>query len=163
MLDTRFYPLKIAEVRPETDSAACISFAVPEALQKTFKFIQGQFLTLRATIEGEEVRRSYSICSGVNDGHLRVGIKRVSNGQFSNFANDRFKVGGTVDVMPPQGNFHTPLDVATAKNYMCIAVGSGITPILSILKTILFEEPQSKVTLIKIHNNLFRYRMRLTC
>ena len=148
MSDTCFYPLTIAEVRPETDSAVCISFAVPGALKDTFRFIQGQFLTLRATIDEDEVRRSYSICSGVNDGHLRIGIKRVRNGQFSNFANDIFKVGGTVDVMPPQGSFYTQLDASAAKNYMCIAVGSGITPILSILKTILSEEPQSKVTLI---------------
>ena len=148
MSDTQFYPLKIAEVRPETDSAACFSFAVPSELKEKFQFIQGQFLTLRAMIDGEEVRRSYSICSGVNDGHLRVGIKRVRNGQFSNFANDTFKVGTAVDVMPPQGSFHTPLDATATKNYMCIAVGSGITPILSILKTILSTEPQSKVTLI---------------
>lgn len=148
MSDTRFYPLKITEVRPETDSALCISFAVPEALKETFNFIQGQLLTLRAMVENEEVRRSYSICSGVNDGHLRVGIKRVNNGQFSNFVNDSFKVGDTVEVMSPQGSFHTPLDASATKNYMCIAVGSGITPILAILKTILSEEPQSKVTLI---------------
>ena len=148
MSDSHFYPLKIAEVRPETDSAVCISFAIPKALKSTFRFIQGQFLTLRAIIDGEDVRRSYSICSGVNDGHLRVGIKRVNNGLFSNFANDHFKVGDTVEVMPPQGSFHTPLDVATTKNYMCIAIGSGITPILSILKTILDTEPLSRVTLI---------------
>jgi ring-1,2-phenylacetyl-CoA epoxidase subunit PaaE len=148
MSDTQFYPLKIAEAQEETNSAVCISFAVPDELKQTFRFVQGQFLTLGAMIDGEEVRRSYSICSGVNDGHMRVGIKRVRNGQFSNFANDTFKAGVTVDVMPPQGSFHTPLDTTAAKNYMCIAVGSGITPILSILKTVLSEEPNSKVTLI---------------
>ncbi len=148
MSDTQFYSLKIAEVQEETNNAVCVSFAVPDDLKETFQFIQGQFLTLRAMIDDEEVRRSYSICSGVNDGHMRVGIKRVRNGQFSNFANDTFKAGVTVDVMPPQGSFHTPLDARSAKNYMCIAVGSGITPILSILKTVLTEEPNSFVTLI---------------
>ena len=148
MADTQFYPLKIADVRPETDTAVCVSFVVPDALKTTFTFIQGQFLTLRATIDGEEVRRSYSICSGVDDGHLRIAIKRVKNGQFSNFANDTFKLGDTVEVMPPQGSFYTSLDTSAAKNYMCIAVGSGITPILSILKTVLSQEPKSNVTLI---------------
>ncbi|MEZ5534851.1 MAG: 1,2-phenylacetyl-CoA epoxidase subunit PaaE [Thiolinea sp.] len=145
---TQFYPLTIADVRPETDTAICVTFAVPEALQDTFRFKQGQFLTLRALIDGEDVRRSYSICSGVHDGHLRVGIKRVRGGVFSNHANDHFRVGDTVEVMPPQGSFYTETDPQQAKNYMCIAAGSGITPILSIIKTVLHDEPQSRVTLI---------------
>ena len=148
MADTRFYPLSISEIKPETDTAVCVSFKVPPELTDTFKFVQGQFLTLKAMIEGEEVRRSYSICSGVHDGHLRVGIKRVRGGKFSNYANDQFKVGDTVDVMPPQGSFTSPLNPDQAKRYMCLAGGSGITPILSIMKTILVEEPKSKVTLI---------------
>jgi ring-1,2-phenylacetyl-CoA epoxidase subunit PaaE len=99
-------------------------------------------------IDGEDVRRSYSICSGVNDGHMRVGIKRVKNGKFSNYANDTFKVGMSIDVMPPQGSFYTELNASAAKNYMCIAAGSGITPMISIIKSVLDTEPQSKVTLI---------------
>lgn len=146
--DTRFYPLTIAEVRPETETAVCISFTVPDELRETFRFIQGQFLTLKTLINGEEVRRSYSICSGVHDGRLQVGIKRVRGGKFSNHANDHFKVGDVVEVMPPQGSFHSPLDASHAKRYMCLAAGSGITPILSIIKTILVEEPLSQVTLI---------------
>ncbi len=148
MPDTNFYPLTIADVRPETDTAVCITFAVPEALQDKFRFEQGQFLTLTANIEGEELRRSYSICSGVNDGHMRVGIKRVKDGIFSNYANDNFKAGDTVEVMPPQGNFNTELKADNAKSYMCLAVGSGITPILSIIKSVLSIEPKSEVTLI---------------
>ncbi|NIB40907.1 phenylacetate-CoA oxygenase/reductase subunit PaaK [Pseudomaricurvus alkylphenolicus] len=148
MPETKFHKLTIADVQPETDSAVCISFAVPEALEQTFAFKQGQYLTLRATIDGEEVRRSYSICSGVNDGHLRVGIKRVKDGVFSNYANDNFKAGTEVEVMPPQGKFYTELDPANAKRYMCLAVGSGITPILSIIKSVLSIEPDSQVTLI---------------
>ncbi|MBE0490414.1 MAG: phenylacetic acid degradation protein, partial [Halomonas sp.] len=148
MSDTNFYTLRIADVQPETDTAIRVTFDIPEELKETFNFIQGQFLTLRARIEGEEVRRSYSICSGVNDGYLRVGIKRVKNGLFSNFANDHFKRGMEIDVMPPQGNFYTRLDPENAKRYMCIAAGSGITPILSIIKSVLDTEPESRVTLI---------------
>ncbi len=148
MSDTQFYKLPIAQVRPETDTAICVSFAVPGELRQTFQFIQGQFLTLKTDIDGEEVRRSYSICCGIHDNDLRVGIKRVRNGKFSNYANDHFKAGDVLEVLPPQGNFHTRLDPQNRKNYMCIAAGSGITPILSIIKTILGEEPQSRVTLI---------------
>ncbi|MCB1638144.1 MAG: phenylacetate-CoA oxygenase/reductase subunit PaaK [Thiothrix sp.] len=160
MADTRFYPLSIADVHPETDTAICITFAVPEALRETFRFKQGQFLTLRADIDGEDVRRSYSICSGVADGHMRVGIKRVRGGRFSNYANDHFRVGDRVEVMPPQGSFYTEVEASQAKNYMCIAAGSGITPILSIIKTVLHEEPDSRVTLVygnrRSHSVMFK-------
>lgn len=148
MSDTNFYTLKIADVQPETDTAIAVTFAVPAELQDKFNFIQGQFLTLRAEIDGEDVRRSYSICSGVNDGHLRVGIKRVMNGKFSNYANDNFKPGMSIEVMPPQGSFYTEVKADQQKNYMCIAAGSGITPMISIMKTVLSTEPESKVTLI---------------
>ncbi|MCV6612042.1 MAG: phenylacetate-CoA oxygenase/reductase subunit PaaK [Amphritea sp.] len=148
MSDTNFYTLKIADVQPETDTAIAVTFAVPAELQDKFNFIQGQFLTLRAEIDGEDVRRSYSICSGVNDGHLRVGIKRVMNGKFSNYANDNFKPGMSIEVMPPQGSFYTEVKADQKKNYMCIAAGSGITPMISIMKTVLSTEPESKVTLI---------------
>jgi len=160
MSDTHFYPLTINYLQPETDTAVCIGFDIPAELQETFQFVQGQFVTLRAIIAGEEVRRSYSICSGVHDGHLRVAIKRVKNGQFSNFANDEFALGDTVEVMPPQGSFNSPLSADHAKRYMCLAVGSGITPILSIIKTILHEEPNSSVTLIygnrRSHSVMFK-------
>ncbi|PIE25073.1 MAG: phenylacetic acid degradation protein [Neptuniibacter caesariensis] len=148
MSDTNFYTLKIADVHPETDEAIAVSFAVPTELKDKFNFIQGQFLTLRAMIDGEDVRRSYSICSGVNDGHMRVGIKRVKGGRFSNYANDNFKPGMSVEVMPPQGSFYTEVKADQKKNYMCIAVGSGITPMISIMKTVLSTEPESKLTLI---------------
>jgi len=148
MSATRFYPLKISDVRPETDTAVCISFEVPAELKDTFAFTQGQFLTLSATINGKEVRRAYSICSGVDDGVLKVGIKCVEGGVFSNYANDNFKVGVEVDVLPPQGTFFTKLDSQHEKRYMCLAVGSGITPILSITKSILSREPKSFVTVL---------------
>lgn len=148
MSDTHFHSLTINHLQPETETAVCVGFDVPETLRETFRFKQGQFLTLRATIDGEEVRRSYSICSGVPDGHMRIGIKRVKNGKFSNYANDHFALGDTIEVMAPQGSFYTETSPANSKNYMCLAVGSGITPILSIIKTLLHDEPNSHVTLI---------------
>lgn len=148
MESTQFHQLSVAHVRPETESSICVTFNVPEELQPTFKFKQGQFLTMKAQIDDEEVRRSYSICSGVHDGHMRVGIKRVNGGRFSNYANDNFKVGHKVNVMPPQGNFYTELKPDNEKNYMFIAAGSGITPILSNIKTVLHQEPGSRVTLL---------------
>ncbi len=148
MAAARFYPLTIAALRPETDAALCVTLAVPEHLRAVFAFKQGQFLTLRAQIAGEDVRRSYSICSGVHEGVLQVGIKRVSGGIFSNFANDQFSVGDTLDVMPPQGSFYTETLVDSTRNYLCIAVGSGITPMLSMIKTVLQAEPNSTLTLL---------------
>ncbi|MCP5406840.1 MAG: phenylacetate-CoA oxygenase/reductase subunit PaaK [Chromatiaceae bacterium] len=148
MSDTGFYELTIAEVKPETDTAIRVTFDVPNDLRDKFRFIQGQFLTLKATIDGEDLRRSYSICSGINDGHMRVGIKRVKGGRFSNYANDHFKAGDSVEVMPPRGSFYTELNPANEKHYMCLAAGSGITPILSIIKSILSVEPNSRVSLI---------------
>ncbi len=148
MSDTNFYKLRIADVQPETDTAVCVTFDVPEELEEKFRFVQGQFLTLKAMIDGEDIRRSYSICSGVDEGHMRVGIKRVKNGRFSNYANDQLKAGDEIEVMPPQGSFHTELNPENEKNYMCIAAGSGITPVLSIIKSVLSVEPKSRVTLI---------------
>ena len=148
MDSSQFYQLSVANVRPETDSSICVTLNVPDELQDTFRFKQGQFLTFKAQIDDEEVRCSYSICSGVQDDHMRVGIKRVNGGRFSNYANDNFKPGFNVDVMPPQGNFYTELNPDNEKRYMFIAAGSGITPILSNIKTVLHEEPKSRVTLL---------------
>lgn len=148
MSNTEFYPLTVTDVRPETDTAVCVTFAVPDNLQAAFGFIQGQYLTLRTTINGEEVRRSYSICSGVDDGTLRVGIKHIEDGLFSSYANGVLKAGDVVDVMPPQGEFYTQLHPDNAKRYMFICAGSGITPTLSIVKTVLAREPLSDVTLL---------------
>ena len=120
----------------------------PPSLRRNTGFIQGQYLTLKADINGEDVRRSYSICSAVGDQQLRVGIKKIEDGAFSTFANEQLKAGDTLEVMPPQGRFYTGLDPANRKSYMCIAAGSGITPMLSIIKTVLATEPGSKVTLI---------------
>ena len=125
-----------------------ITFDVPPELAEQFVFTQGQYLTLRARINDEEVRRSYSICSGLDDGELRVGVKYVENGVFSRWANRDLRVGDTVDVMPPQGSFHTRLAPGIERSYLCVCAGSGITPVLSIIKTVLAREPKSQVTLL---------------
>ncbi len=144
----KFYPLTISDVRNETDSAVCLTFDVPKHLIETFRFIQGQYLTLKAEIDGSEARRSYSICSGVDDGTLRVAVKRIEGGVFSTFANEKLGKGEVIEVMPPKGTFFTPLHEDNESNYLCIAAGSGITPVISIIKTILKREPASHVTLL---------------
>ena len=148
MVETTLHKLNVASVTPETDNAVCIGFSVPDALADDFQYQPGQYLTLQMNIDGESVRRSYSICSGVNDAEMQVAIKRVEGGVFSNFANDAIKVGDAVEVMAPQGSFCAQIDQGNCKNYLFIAAGSGITPVLSNVKTILEEEPDSKVTLL---------------
>ncbi|MEO1253242.1 MAG: FAD-binding oxidoreductase, partial [Pseudomonadota bacterium] len=113
-----------------------------------FAFQQGQYLTFKRDFDGVEVRRSYSICAGLDDGVLQVGVKRVAGGAFSTFANEELKVGDRVSVMPPMGNFTSDLDAGAARNYLGFAGGSGITPVLSILKTVLAREPLSTFTLV---------------
>lgn len=142
------HTLTVASVEPETDEAIKVSFKVPDELADVFEFRQGQYLTLESEIDGENVRRSYSICSGVNDEAMQVAIKRVEGGVFSNYANDTLKSGDTIQVMPPQGSFYTELDASAARNYLFLAAGSGITPVVSNIKTILEEEPNSRVTLL---------------
>jgi ring-1,2-phenylacetyl-CoA epoxidase subunit PaaE len=148
MAATDFYPLTVSAVEPETEDAIKVSFDVPAALREVFNYRQGQYLTLQAQVGDDTVRRSYSICSGINDPAMQVAIKRVDGGVFSNFANDTLGPGDTLDVMPPQGNFFTELDGEAQRNYLFIAAGSGITPVVSNIKSILEEEPQSRVTLL---------------
>mgnify|MGYP002713048268 CR=1 FL=1 len=143
----QFHPLKVADVRPVTDEAMSIAFHVPEDLRAAYRFVQGQYLTLKAEIGGEELRRSYSICSGLDEGELRVAVKRVPDGRFSNYANEAIKPGDVIEVMTPAGNFHTPIEPETARHYVGFAGGSGITPFMSIIKTILKREPKSQFTL----------------
>ncbi|MGP0171380.1 1,2-phenylacetyl-CoA epoxidase subunit PaaE [Pseudomonas sp. NCHU5208] len=145
---SKFHSLTIKEVRPETRDAVSIAFDIPGELADTFRFTQGQHLVMRAQLDGEEVRRSYSICTGANDGELRVAIKRVAGGRFSAYANESLKAGQRLEVMPPAGHFHVELDPARTGHYLAVAAGSGITPILSIIKTTLENEPKSRVTLL---------------
>jgi len=148
MVDTHFHPLKVRAVRPETDEAMVVSFDIPPELADDFRFTQGQYLTLRRLIAGEDVRRSYSICAGLDDGELRVGVRRVKGGRFSNWLAENLRAGDTIDVMPPQGRFFVALDATAPRHYLGVAGGSGITPVLSIMKTVLAREPGSRFTLV---------------
>ncbi len=144
---SKFYPLTVAAVHNETRDTIAVTFNVPPELKDSFQYQQGQHLTLRALINDEDVRRSYSICSAVQDKQLRVAIKRCSGGLFSTWANDTLKPGAVIEVMPPMGHFNVPLEAARARNYVAFAAGSGITPIMSIIKTTLLTEPNSSFTL----------------
>ncbi len=143
-----FYPLTIAHVKRETRDALVVTFDVPARLRDRFRFTQGQFLTLKVELDGEEMRRSYSICSAPGDDELRVAIKRVADGRFSAWAHGALVPGTTIEVAPPDGRFHVPLASENARHYLGIAAGSGITPLLSIVKTTLAVEPQSRCTLV---------------
>jgi ring-1,2-phenylacetyl-CoA epoxidase subunit PaaE len=144
----KFHKLTIAEVRRETPDAISVRFEVPDHLVADYAFTQGQHLTLKASPDGEEVRRSYSICAGVDDGALRVAIKRVPGGLFSTWAAEKLHRGQTLDVLTPDGRFNTPLDPANQKHYAAFAAGSGITPVLSLIRTTLAREPLSQFTLV---------------
>jgi len=144
---SKFHPLKVASVARETRDAVALTFDVPPPLQDTFRFVQGQHLTLRADIGGEDMRRSYSICSAVQDGELRIAVKKSPGGAFSTWVNEQVKAGRTIEVMPPMGHFNVPLNPAHRKHYLGFAAGSGITPLLSIIKTTLVTEAHSRFTL----------------
>jgi len=143
-----FHPLQVASVSRLTRESIAVTFALPETLADTFRYVEGQHLTLRTRIDGVEVRRSYSICAGRDERTLRIAIKRIPGGVFSNWANDALRPGHTIDVLPPTGNFHVPLAPEHRRHYVAFAAGSGITPILSILKTVLAVEPHSRFTLV---------------
>ena len=138
----------MASVEALTRDSMAITFKVSEHLHDTFSFVQGQYVTLRAMIDGEEVRRSYSICSAVQDKRLRIAIKKVAGGGFSTWATANLLPESTIDVMPPQGNFHIPIQPDAARHVAAFAAGSGITPMLSIIKTMLLAEPLTRITLV---------------
>jgi ring-1,2-phenylacetyl-CoA epoxidase subunit PaaE len=143
-----FHPLRVRSITPDTAEAVVVSFEVPPELRAEFGFTQGQYLTLRHRIDGQDLRRSYSICAGVDDGELRVGVRKVRGGVFSNWINAELKVGDSLQVMAPQGRFFVPLQPQARRHHLGVAGGSGITPILSIMKTVLAREPLSRFTLI---------------
>ncbi|ATR83295.1 phenylacetic acid degradation protein [Pseudomonas sp. HLS-6] len=145
---SQFHSLTVKQVRTETRDAVSILFDVPATLSQQFRFTQGQYLVMRTQLDGEEVRRSYSICTGVNDSELRVAVKRVPGGRFSAFANDVLSAGDVLEVMPPAGSFNIALAPERQGRYLAVAAGSGITPILSIIKTTLETEPNSHFTLL---------------
>lgn len=145
---TQFHTLTIKEIRRETPDCISIAFAVPPNLAALYRFEQGQNITLRVPFGGEEIRRSYSICASPLDNELRVAVKKVPEGKFSFHAVQHLKPGDAVDVLPPSGKFNVPLDSRLARNYLALAAGSGITPVISIIRTTLMTEPGSQFTLV---------------
>jgi ring-1,2-phenylacetyl-CoA epoxidase subunit PaaE len=143
----RFHSLRVASLRRETEDAVSLTFAIPDALRAAYRYTPGQYLTLRATIDGEDVRRSYSICAGLDDGELRVAIKHVAGGVFSGWANEALHEGDAVSVMTPDGRFGVAIEPDAARTLVAFAAGSGITPVLSILKTVLARETASRFVL----------------
>jgi len=147
-MSSAFHLLPVSEVRRETDDSVSVRFAVPAEVSEQFRFRPGQHLTLRSEIGGEEVRRNYSLCVAPQDGELRIAIKHIEGGAFSSWANRELRVGSLVEAMPPHGSFTWSFEAGRRAQYVGFAGGSGITPILSLLKTALLEEPASRFTLL---------------
>jgi len=145
---SRFHTLKIKHIARETPDCVRLTLDVPTELREAFHFTQGQYLTFRRVHHGQELRRSYSLCSSPLDGEWQVAIKKVPEGRFSSLAVEGLRAGEELEVMPPAGHFYTALHPAQAKHYVAFAAGSGITPIFSIIKTVLLTEPGSRVTLV---------------
>jgi ring-1,2-phenylacetyl-CoA epoxidase subunit PaaE len=143
-----FHRLRVSHVDSLTDDAVAVTFAVPDGLREEYRFQPGQHLTVRCTLDGAEVRRNYSICTSAVDGPLRVAVKRLPGGTFSRYALETLRPGDELEVMTPTGNFTVPLDPALARHYVAVAAGSGITPVLAILSTVLAVQPGSRCTLL---------------
>lgn len=151
---SRFHTLTVSRVQQETPDAVSVTLDVPNELKNTFGFQPGQYLTLRVMIDGQPINRSYSFCSSPATGEaLTIGVKRVPGGKVSTYIYDQLKSGMTLDVMEPMGNFHIPLGQSTGRHFVLIGGGSGITPLLSILKSVLVLEPASRVTLLYGNRN----------
>jgi len=143
-----FYKLAVKEIIRETPEAVSVLFQVPEELQANYRFVAGQYINLKLTLDGNEIRRAYSICSTPESGELRIAIKSIKNGYFSKFANEQLTVGKVLEVGTPEGKFTFEPDVARLKNYAAFVAGSGITPVMSILQTVLEKEPNSTFVLV---------------
>ena len=143
-----FQTLEIVEVRRETPDAISVTLRIPDGSREAFRFKPGQHLTLRTTLAGEEQRRTYSICCGPDEAHLRIAIKRVAEGRFSSWANDTLRAGAKIEVMPPTGRFVLPTSDGTPRHVVALAAGAGITPIMAMLKQTLIGEPNTSFTLI---------------
>jgi len=152
-MSLHFEKVRVKEVRKETAQCVSVAFDIPPSLAKGFSYRAGQYITIRTFINGEDVRRSYSLCSSPLADEWRVAVKKVEGGLFSAFANEQLKAGDTLELMPPIGNFHAELNAANKKRYIGIAAGSGITPVISIIKTVLQTEPGSSFTLVYGNRN----------
>ena len=149
----RFHTLKVKDIKRETSEAVSVAFEIPAQQQPEYQFKQGQYITLKLNINGEEIRRSYSICSSPYDKELRVAVKEVIGGKASTFINRELKIGANMEVMTPMGSFYSVLSGANKKKYVLFAGGSGITPMMSIIKSVLYVEKQSNITLIYANKN----------
>ncbi|HZH85703.1 MAG TPA: 1,2-phenylacetyl-CoA epoxidase subunit PaaE [Brumimicrobium sp.] len=147
-MNPRFHILKVKDIRQETQDAVSIALTVPSELAANYKYQPGQYLTFRTFIDGEEVRRSYSICTGIQENELRVAVKKMIHGKFSTFANSALKIDDEIEVMTPMGTFTTEINEDTEKSFLFFAGGSGVTPVMSLIKTILHTAKKSNVTLI---------------
>lgn len=150
---TQFHVLTIKDIRKETPECVSIAFDIPQHLAEQYRFEPGQNITLRIRMDDDEIRRSYSICSTPMENELRVAIKKLTAGRFSGHANQKLKIGDTIEVLPPTGKFNTKLDRTQAKKYLAFTAGSGITPVISIIKTTLAIEPESTFTLVYGNRN----------
>jgi ring-1,2-phenylacetyl-CoA epoxidase subunit PaaE len=147
-VSARFYPLRVAEIVPETAEANSIRFEVPAELRDIFAFKAGQHLTLKTEIDGEEVRRNYSLCTAPADQDWLVTVKQIPGGLFSNWVGEQLRAGDTIEVMPPHGSFTTDFEPSRRRRLVGVAGGSGITPVMSLLRTLLTSEPESRFTLL---------------
>jgi ring-1,2-phenylacetyl-CoA epoxidase subunit PaaE len=146
-----FHNLKVADIYKETEDTSVVTFEIPADLQETFRYRQGQHLTLKADIDGEDVRRSYSLCSSPLDNKWQVAVKQIPEGKFSTYVNEKLKAGDNVEVMAPSGTFGVEVNPNTPKNYLFFAAGSGITPVLSMVKAHLASEPNSTCKLFYVN------------
>lgn len=153
-MSQQFYSIQVSDLVKTTPYCSVVSFDIPEDLKKEFEYKQGQYLTLKANINGEEVRRSYSLCSSPLDYKWQVAVKKIEDGRFSTYVNDVLQVGDTLEVMAPNGRFYTEVDSTKSKNYIAFAAGSGITPINSIIKTHLHSEPNSTFKLFYLNQSV---------
>jgi ring-1,2-phenylacetyl-CoA epoxidase subunit PaaE len=166
-----FYKLHIKEVKHETSNAISVAFTIPAELKSVYNFIAGQYVNLKLTLDGQEIRRAYSVCSSPNSGELRIAIKSVKSGHFSKFANENLKAGDILEVSQPEGRFTFEPNNEKQKNYAAFAAGSGITPVMSILKSVLESEPKSTFVLVYgnktpeetiFHNELHELQLKYT-
>jgi len=148
-----FHPLKVKNIRRETQDCVSVAFDIPDGLSEHFQYKHGQNVTLKAMIGNEEIRRTYSICSSPFENELRIAIKKAANGLFSTYINEQLKEGDVLNVLPPTGKFTNEVNKENKKRYIAFAAGSGITPILSIIKTSLQTEPESSFTLVYGNRN----------
>ncbi|WP_432412742.1 2Fe-2S iron-sulfur cluster-binding protein [Rasiella sp. SM2506] len=146
-----FHKIKVKDIYKETDDCSVITFDVPSEISGEFKFRQGQHLTLKADIDGKDTRRSYSLCSSPSDGEWKVAVKQILGGAFSTYVNDILKTGDEIEVMAPSGTFGVEVSPDKEKNYLFFAAGSGITPVLSMVKSHLAVEPGSTCKLFYVN------------